>query len=363
MLRLRALVPAFVVAMGALWASSCSPSGFAEATMISSVRILASSADQPYAKPGATVSLQVLAYDGRATRSAPMTLYWLPFVCENPQDDAYFACFAKLAGGTRSAGDAGADGGGGAAGPAPGPLRPGVDLTPLLPSGPSYRFTMPADATTSHPPVPGTRVPYGLAILFNMACAGHLELIPIDPGNINPQTLPIGCFDASHRMLGPDDYVFGFTRVYAYDKLTNDNPVIEHFDVQGQTLAVQGAGPAYETLGFTTARCTADNGDNCAHIKIGPAVPVSSWETNPEDVDGSGNPRHEQIWADFFATFGSFTSSARLLYDVTAGSLGDPGATDNEFLPPSDPGSGVIWVVVHDNRGGASWATIPVTVR
>ena len=87
--------------------ASCAPSGFADPTIISTVRILASSADQPYAAPGADVNLQVLAYDGRSSQPEPMTIYWLPFVCENPADDAYYACFQQIENGG-SSGDAGA---------------------------------------------------------------------------------------------------------------------------------------------------------------------------------------------------------------------------------------------------------------
>ncbi|HLK41662.1 MAG TPA: hypothetical protein VKU41_33165 [Polyangiaceae bacterium] len=353
-----------LVAAWGLCSSSCSPGGLADEATIGSVRILASEADKPYAHPGDRVHLQLLAFDGRPSKPAPMKLYWLPFVCDNPPDDAYYACFAQLG---RGRGDAG--GGGGAGGPDGGAgglglLQPGTDLSPLLPSGPSYDVTMPADAVTAHAPTPGTPVPYGLTIVFNIACAGHVELLPIVPGTTNPQALPVGCFDADHNQLGPDDYVFGFTRVYAYSdaNMTNTNPTIDYVDVLGQKMSVWPASGGYSTPGFRTPHCKEERRENCPKVKVGPVVPSSSWEANPEDVD-KGNVRHEQIWADFFSTFGNFTSSARLLYDVTRGSIGDASTTDNEFQAPADPGSGFIWFVVHDNRGGATWATIPVTVN
>jgi hypothetical protein len=338
---------------------------------VSSVRVIASSADTPYARPGDAVNLQLLAYDGRKAKATPMSIDWLPFVCENPVDDAYFGCFAQLAG-RRGTTDGGIDAAAGG-GLAPGVLRPGVDLTPLLPSGPAFHFTMPADAVTSHAsssqvPTAGVPVPYGLTIVFNLACAGHVELLPIDPGNINPQAIPIGCFDDNHRQLGPDDYVFGFTRVFAYSDPTviNANPFVDYVDirdkVQGQKIAVESTPGGYTTAGFTTSRCTKVHRDDCGHVKIGPVVPSSSWEPNPEDIDQNGQVRHEQIWADYFATFGSFTSDARLLYDATVGSPGDASKTDTDFLAPSEAGSGFIWIVVHDNRGGAAWVTIPVQI-
>jgi hypothetical protein len=101
--------------------------------------------------------------------------------------------------------------------------------------------------------------------------------------------------------------------------------------------------------------------DNCKETSIGPIVPSSSQETQTQT--SSGSARKEEIWADFFSTVGQFKSDARLLYDSNNGSIGDPSVTDNKFTAPSDPGSGLIWIVVHDSRGGASWVTVPVRVE
>jgi hypothetical protein len=360
------LLRAAALAVGAYASSSCSPSGFQDESLIASVRILASSADQPYAKPGATVKVTMLAYDGRATKTTAMQQYWLPFVCENPAGDAYYACFPRIA--------AALAGGGGAGGVS---LGPGVDLTPLLQAanavGPQYTFTMPADAVTSHAPVQGT-TPYGIAILFNFACAGHLEIVPIDPNNINPQTVPIGCFDKGSQ-VGPDDYVFGYTRVYAYDTLTNANPVIQAVDVNDDSQGADGgvdsgadSGPlvvAPDMMGQLEAPqgivisppCTG----NCQAIKVGPIVPASSQEVEAQLATTSGNPIKEEIWVDYYTTMGSIDDT-RLLYDSTSGLVGDPNTTDGNFSPPSTPGAVTLWAVVHDDRGGTSWVTIPVTV-
>jgi hypothetical protein len=328
---------AWVVVGLAGWASSsCAPGGFQSESEVHSVRILGSQADQPYAKPGSTIRLQVLAYDGRAVKPAPMIISWIPFICKNPQDDAYYSCFRRFLVG---------DGG-----PGPGGTAPALDPA-LWPTGSSFEFVMPADIIATHANNPPPPQPYGLAILFNVACAGHLEFVPTDPGNV--QSPPIGCFDAQHRRLGANDYVFGFTRVYAYTDVGNANPVIDHVDVEGQRVDLR--------QGFQVQPCPA--GNNCSSVHIGPVVPATSWENNPVDRDTHGNPVHEQIWADFFSTFGSFTNEARLLYDPKAGLVGGPSDTDNQFQPPSEPGEGTIWIVVHDNRGGASWAEVPVHVK
>jgi hypothetical protein len=362
----RRLLCLVVPAAGAWLCSSCAPGGFRDETNIAGVRILASAADHPYAKPGQTVTVSVLAYDGRTNKPEPMQVYWVPVACRDPASDAYYGCFQQFAAALAAANggaDAGADGGrdagpvigpgaGGAGGTGGGPM-PGTTLP--LPTGTSFQFRMPSDAITAHPVVPGTPVPYGLAFVFNIACAGHIQPLPLDPSNINPVQVPLGCFDKDGNQLTPDDYVIGYTRVYAFDTVTNTNPVIDHVDVDGHPLDV--------TKGFSTDHCTTSLRDKCPRVHIGPVVPSSSWELNPESRDVNGDVLHEEIWADFYVTFGQVNSGARLLYDARTGSLGGPDATNDDFLPPNDPGDGFIWIVVHDNRGGAAWVQVPVHVN
>lgn len=377
----RSLALAWVVVVVVSYeASSCAPKEFPSGSQVTSVRILASSADPPYATPGSPVRVRVLAFDGRANKTQPMNLSWLPFVCKDPPNDAYYACFQQFAaGGGRvdgspggSAGSALADGGtarGGVAlvsecnatglpdAGALSALAPGVDLTPLLAQGDCVDFVMPADAITAHTSAPAPPVPYGLAILFNIACAGHLELVPRDPDNV--QSPPIACFDAQHNRLGPDDYVLGFTRVFAYGTLENTNPTIDHVEVRGQPVDLDPDAAA--DAGFDIDHCPA--GSRCEQVPIGPVVPASSQEPNPLVHDVKGNELKEQIWAEFFSTLGSFTSDSRLLYDPAMGSVGTPADTDSKFEAPDHAGDGTIWIIVHDNRSGATWTTVPVHVR
>jgi hypothetical protein len=331
-----------MVAVAAWASSSCAPAGFQDGNIINSVRILTSSSDEPYAQPGDTVTTQVLAYDARPVKPEPMTIYWIPIPCMNPASDAYYACFSGLL--AAGQGDAGAPSGAGA---------PAIDLS-KLPTGKSFAFSMPSTAISMHTPVPGSAASYGLAILFNIACAGHLEFVPLDPNNI--QSPPIGCFDAQHTQLSAPDYVFGFTRVYAYATLTNANPVIQSVDLDGTALSL-AADTTVPVLDVT--HCTG----KCKTNRIGPVVPASSQEPDPASHDAQGNELKEQIWAEYFSTIGTFSDDVRLLYDPSAGSLGAPSDTDDTYTPPSEPGDGFLWIVVHDNRGGASWATVPVHVE
>jgi hypothetical protein len=381
--------------------SSCAPSGFQdEAQLQGGVRILASSADPPYAAPGQPVRVDVLAYDGRSEAdrsSSPMHVYWFPIVCENPTLDEYYACFAQFAHpdagvvgqvvseDASSPSDAGSEPDGAGTGEASSDAGAsaaadgGIDATsgPSAPVVSTFSFVVPSDAVSSHPASPGA-TPYGLLVAFNFACAGQLTILPLSG---NPQASPLGCADATGQLLGPDSYVFGYTRVYAYlpDAGTagvNTNPVVDCVDVQGAALAggnlgddsgsgggacagmvsLEGTMPSWSVPTVTIPACAADD-THCPHIKIGPHVTPASWEP-------VANGLHEEIWADYYSTFGSFTHDSTLIYDPTAGLIGTPSATDTEFDPPPAPASpdGYVWIVVHDNRGGAAWVTVPVHI-
>jgi hypothetical protein len=340
------LAPLAVLALGASVAS-CGNDDFDPAPLVNTVRILASRASAPYARPGEKVEVEVLAYDGRPDRSRAMKIYWLPFPCINPPLDAYYACFTQLGGPA----DGGADGGAGAPNPLA-LLKPGIDLSPYLPTGPKFELTMPANAVTSHPKVNGVREPYGVAILFNIACAGHIELVERDPSN--PQSVPFGCFDdATKERLGPSDYVIGITRVYAYDSRRNDNPVISGVSYDGKPVDLRE--------GITIDKCEKEKKDECPEKNIDVQVPETSQEAFPSDSEEDpGGTRREQIFVAYFATAARFGGGARLLYEPTRGKVT---GTEDKLLGPKAAGEGLLWAVVHDNRGGATWVEIPVHAR
>lgn len=401
-----------IVAVGAWTSSSCSPSGFSSQSLIQSVRILGASADQPFARPGERVNVTFFAFDGRsaADRSgAPLNLDWIPTTgpgevvpCVNPASDAYYACYpelgaSSLASPSPSATDSGVavvdagidfDAGGAGLGsldacapdgaPCVASLDTGApdacpsdgaacatsaDASIAQPVMSTAAFTMPLDIVTSHPPVAGTS-PYGLAIVFNMACTGHVQFVPPSSSIPNPQQAPVGCFDDAGTALGSDDYVLGLTRVYSRlapdgGYYTNANPVISGIHLPPCTLAVQGSVPSF-TSPPITAICTPSY---CPNVTFGAVVPESSWELNPLALDSQGNPQHEEIWVDYYSTFGGFSGQTRLLYSPTTGAeSGSDTAFEPPALGPNDVHDGFIFAVVYDDRGGSSWASIPTHV-
>ncbi len=340
--------------VGATASMSCGPSDFDPETLINTVRIMAAGADKPYAEPGDTVNLQVLAYDGRPQKPRPMKQYWLPLTCVNPVGDAYYGCFstiAALTNGAAGAGDAGTvvapDGGAldatslAALGPCL--ISANKDLSPCLPTGPNFQITLPKDIVATHRVVQGASAPYGLAIVFNIACAGHVQIAgDFDPKQ--PQSIPLGCFDDAGNRLGAEDYVFGYTRAYAYEAdsgVTNQNPVINDVKIGGQIIDPH--------VGFTVQH-------GAGKVDVDVDVPPSSQEETP-DKDQDGKALGENVFAVYFITLGKIDDEVRILYEPTHRPIGDH---KTQYEPPADPGEGFMWIVVHDNRGGVTWVQVPI---
>jgi hypothetical protein len=309
--------------------SACS-GDLPRASLVAGVRILATSADAPYAMPGETVSLRVLAADGRADRSRPMQLHWLPAPCVNPPGDEYFACYPTFAS----------------------QFAPGVDIGSALASGDHWSFTMPSDAIASAAPHPGASDPYGVAFAFVLACAGHVEYVPIDPRAASPVTTPFGCFDDAGTPLDATQFVFAFTRVYAYADRRNANPAIDHLTFGGT--------PVDPAAGIALDHCAGSDEPSCKTTDVDAVVPDTSWEIDPGTVDRAGSPGHEAVWVDYYATGGRFANDSVVLFDATSGRAS---STADGYAAPLTAGPATLWAVVHDTRGGASWVAVPLDAR
>ena len=195
----------------------------------------------------------------------------------------------------------------------------------------------------------GTSTPYGLAIIFTIACAGHVQVTPPSYGD-GPSANPVGCFDANGNQLGADDFVLSYSLVYAFSSLTNANPVIDHLAFQGNTVDLNA--------GVTIPHCTESDSTKCPSYNLQVFVPASSQEVDPQDIGMDGKALKEEIWADYFVTAGSVANGAVILYDPSVGAL----PNSNAYTSPQNAGENLIWVVVHDNRGGAAWVQVPLHV-
>jgi hypothetical protein len=292
-----------------------------------------------------------LYWDGRAEVTSPRPVQVCFFNCFNPAADLYYNCFSDFLSGPDSGsgapmlptcltvtpetvGDAGAGSDATSDG--------GVSLPPDVGHQVPYRFQIPADIIDSHGRPPSGD-PYGLAYVLYTVCAGHIALRP----PASPTDLPVQCVDDDGNALGADDFVPGYTKVYAYSSRTNANPTILGLSFRSESIfnnfdADDGAVPTAPAC--PTADCEID-------VKV--TVPSDVAELDLGSTDINNNPLREGVWVDFYANRGDFTKPTRLISDATTG-FNDDNAT--KFKVPAEPGPVHIWAVVHDNRGGVEWA-------
>lgn len=303
---------------------------FAPKNAVRGVRILAARADQPYARPGESVRVQLLAHDGRTAPASPMRLFWFPVPCVDPIGVDSSFCYPAIE--------------------ALFPLR--TDLTPSLVEGKEATFAIPADALARAVVRPGQRERSATAYAFVAACAGHLERVARRSG-LGQNALPVGCFDAAGRQLGAEDFVFGFTRIFVFDERRNAPPVLDGLVHEGK--------PIDPAVGIETGICVKDEQDECKTTKLDVRFPDSNAEIDPDNFDTEGNVGRETIYVDWFTSIGEFESDRKIVYD---GKLGrPPKGTEIEFSPPALPGKGTVWAVLHDNRGGTNWIEFPLVIR
>lgn len=313
---------------------------------LKTLRVLAAQKSAPYAKPGEDVEMRMLWHDGSPKAPRPVEVAWFAG-CYNPPGDLYAGCFQQFA----------------EAGPPSGPgLPPGIQVG----FGDRFTFTMPADVISSRPPPSDPKTaPYGLAYLFFAACAGHLDQPPE-----GSEGFPVACYGPGGELLGADDFVAGYSAVYAYESYRNENAIVTGFRVEGQDTAGSCIGdacldtPPSPTLDCASVpcvdACSDDGGEDCPDIGIQPLVDPASAELDQISLDAYGKSYGEQMWIRYYVTAGSVKSDVRLLNDAQKGWNADYGTA---FRAPSKPGPVSIWAVVHDNRGGVGWVRQEVLVQ
>ena len=73
----------------------------------------------------------------------------------------------------------------------------------------------------------------------------------------------------------------------------------------------------------------------------------------------------ESLQAAWFATLGSFALGHTAAPPEPAGQAVPtvPTLTENTWSLPAQPGTGTLWVVLRDSRGGLDWMELPVRVN
>jgi hypothetical protein len=315
-MRARATAPIALAALAALALSAAScDGGFAPASELTAVRVLAIRSDTPYVRPGATFTAEMLAYDGRLDPPSPMRLYWLKDVCLSPKGGEPGDCYRRFAGAYAT----------------------DQDLTPFVDEGRAASFQMPADAgdVEAGPGLP-------TALVFGAACAGRLRFVGVAAAY--PDRSPFGCFDERGRRVGDEGFVFAFFRLFVSNDLVNANPTPAAVTLDGVPL------PANEP--FPLAACAAADVDDCPARKLGVAIGDEQQELDPTSAAPGAAPRREQVWSNFFVSRGKLESEALVLFDGKHGRV--PGVT-NDFRGPREAGDVDLFVITRDDRSGVTF--------
>jgi len=336
---MRFAIPAL---LSGLFLLGCGPD-FDPPSQLHSLRVLGVQKDKPYAQPGDTVNLTMLWEDASVHAHDPgrsVTVAWSP-PCSNPKGDLYYLCF----------GDKGVFDGAG-----------------MASVGNTTTITIDDKIISGHPaPTQAQNAPYGITYIFFAVCAG--TLVPLPPSS--ETTFPIGCQDASGKLLDSDDFVAGYASIYSFKDFGNHNPVISGFEFNGKTVTPDCLGDACLDLAGSSVpadidctaepercvpACPADGKSSCYGYPIQPVLDQNDpANQDRDDVSAKlvGRDVGEQMWIDYYTDAGGFKSPVRLLNDATTG-WNPKYATD--FYAPKGVQVSRVWTVVHDNRGGAAWA-------
>ncbi len=361
----------FSVSLLGVLLSGCGPS-FDPPSEMNTLRVLGVQKDKPYAQPGDTVNIKMLWEDaspkelGADGMPRKVTIAWSS-PCANPAGDLYYNCFSD----------------------------PAVfgDPTKITLNSDTTSFTVPDDLIL---PRPAPNAPYGVEYIFFAACAGTLSFTPPSAANAasdnSTGSIPIACLDpTTNAPLGSDDFVAGYTSIYAFKGFSNKNPIITGFSFNGVALpdadvclssgdsmtppASDACLPIAEAQPPDPAkincsdpgetRCVptcADDGDSkCPAYAVKPTMTqADNQEQDSVSAQLLGRDVTEEMWIDYYADGGGFKSSVRLLNDATSGWNDDFGT---DFYAPKAAKVSRIWALAHDNRGGAAWAGISVKTQ
>jgi hypothetical protein len=342
----RILLFAFALAL----AASCAP-GFEPASRINGLRILALTADRPYAKPGEEVTLAMTVYDGFGDEGPrPLQIMWLAG-CYDPEGDQYFLCFEQLVEVLK-------------------PLADGGELPEELvkfetslasasgsPNAHTFRFRLPLDIV-SRRPKPPVGPHYGIVYVFYAACAGTLAPADFQQlGSAVPE-FPLRCLDNNGVALGPESFVPGYTQVYAFaDERQNAVPEVRELRLDALELSSDPSQaptiprcPIGEAERRQVGCNTSIPDDVCPRYRLNAAV-TDQAEPMPDGANMDNTPIKETVWISYFSDGGDIASGIRLVNDAVDGYQPDHSA---EFIAPPETGLVTFWAVVRDQRGGSS---------
>ena len=330
----------------ALSSAACGPQ-FDPSNELKSLRVLGVKKDKPYAQPGDAVNLQLLWHDPKGRSNAEVKRAFIGG-CVNPPGDLYYGCFAQYG---------------------------QTSELPALGMGDTFQVTLPDDIISSRRDLEPGQTRYGVYIVFFAVCAGKLDFVELDPKDAGSTGLPLRCLDEAGEPLGSEDFVVGYSSIYSFEGVSNENPSFTldeagqgQYSLAGQTLAAdcvgdkcQGAAPVEVDCETTPERCIkacADDGDaTCPAIDLKPAI-EKQIEKDAVSSKLFGTTVTEQMWVNYYVDRGGI-SEVRLLNDTNSGWNEK---YRGQLRAPKDTGPMQVWSVIHDNRGGMEFSRVTLGV-
>jgi hypothetical protein len=322
-------------------APCCGGGDFGSPAEVTELRVLAVTADKPYAAPGDTVTFGLTYADALGSEPRPLSVMWIGG-CVNPIADDYLGCFAQF----------------------PQSFAAGLVANQMVaaeqsgvPNAVTFPMVLREDILET-PLIAESGAPFSVAYAFFIVCAGTIQPTAADEG---VESFPLECIEAgTGKKLGAESFVVGYTQVYVFaDARPNTNPPALGMKLDGADIPEDAeSAPVVEKCLVATSPqegggCGQPAVDDCKTYKV-QAIVEDVAEVDPESSESSepgGPPVKEAIWIDYFTDKGDITGFRQLVNDPATGYKPEPATT---FTPPSEPGLVNLWAVVHDARGGSS---------
>jgi hypothetical protein len=275
-----------------------------DGSRVEKLRLLALRADEPFARPGEAVELQLLAADANVR-----PLSYALGTCTNPKGSTADGCLNGLD-------------------------RPFVPLTIE-----DSRFSIEVPPTVLDG-LPASARPSALVGAVVVACPGEI-------GDGETSGVPVVCRDARGERLPIDAFEVGVKRIFVRSEDRNANPEITRVTWDGEDWPDDQV-PEVRAC----ANAETDDIDDCdAALRHRIAVESSAAQSG---VDENGTTFSEQQVVQFYASQGVFERPVRIAAE-----------SDNHWAAQrkSESDTARLWFVVRDDRGGVGWATRQVRVR
>ncbi len=298
-----------------LGAATACESDFDPGSRITTLRVLAMQADAPYAAPGERVHLRALVHD---PEGRPIDWAWA--ACVNPPAATVEGCIEEV---NRHRNEDGS--------------------LPLLASGEGLSeldYVVPDRALEG---LDDAALPLAEVGILSVACPGEIEEAAPDA------LVPFDCRDrTTGDLLSLHEYVIGVKRIHLRSRDRNENPSIARILFDGSEWVADDV-PEVE------ACATGGNEyDDCPkatrhHIEV--VVPKSAVEHGKDEF---GREYAESVAVQFYSTEGIFENESRIYGETTTGWVARQSASGETVT---------LYIVVRDDRGGASWEERTVLVR